>query len=119
MTVIDRRKRSARGKNAMMFFVLAIVCQIAAGCGREHDRQHLPREQFVQIYGDMLFLAEFHRYDKPAYRRSLDSMCRARKIDTAQIASSMRWHTRDKEEMSRFYEEVLKHLEKKAKVTKR
>jgi hypothetical protein len=89
------------------------------GCGRTTDNGgRVPREQFVQIYGDMLFLAELHRQDTTSYRRSLDSLCRMRAVDTALIAQTYRWYAGNEKELASFHEDVVKYLEKKARVKK-
>jgi hypothetical protein len=115
MTVIDRRYLSALGNNGVWILVFVIAFLVVAGCGRTEDRTHLPREHVVQIYADMLFLAELNRQDLPAYRRAIDSMCRAHGVDTAQLGSNLRWYTRDEKETGLFYDEVLKRLDRRSR----
>lgn len=115
MTVIARRYRSARGKKTLSLVVSVMVCVLAAGCGRDEDRQHVPREQFVQIYADMLFLAELHRQDTTGYRRAMDSLCRVHRTDTASLAAAFRVFNSDPDGMAQFYDAVIRRMERKAK----
>ena len=73
----------------------------------------------MQIYGDMLFLAELYRQDSTSYGRALDSMYRVNAVDSAQINTTMRELSGDTKELSAFYEQVMNHLEKRAKVDRK
>jgi hypothetical protein len=91
----------------------------SSGCGRNDQGADIPRERLVQIYGEMLFLAELHRQDTTGYRAALDSLCRANGTDTAQIAKAIRVLSEDRKDFGAFHDSVAALLARKARIDAR
>lgn len=114
MTVIPSRYRSAFGRRALWAFVAFIVFGAAFPACTRDDGARIPEDRFVQIYGDMLYLAELHRADPVARRHATDSLLRASGTDSAAVARTMAWYAVRQEEFPAMYDRVIKHLEKKS-----
>jgi hypothetical protein len=114
MTVIPSRYRSALGGRVLWAFVVFIAFGAALpGCGRD-ERARIPEDRFVQIYADMLYVAELHRANPEARRHATDSLLRAGGTDSAAVARTMAWYAAHQEEFPAMYDRVIRRLERRS-----
>jgi hypothetical protein len=94
---------------------------MVTGCAGNDSRVEnspIERNRLSEIYAGLLTQAELHRADSVRYARARDSVFRSAGIDSGQFRAAMTWYVERPQELSGLYGDVVRRLERDARVTR-
>jgi hypothetical protein len=99
-------------KNILFFLIFFFQFILFNSCSKKEDR-NLSKDQFIEIYTDIIFLSSDNKITDPERKLKIDSLFTAHRTTAAAFKNTINDFNKDPEEWKDIYKEVLNKLEKK------